>query len=157
MKKQRGITLVALIITIIILLILAIVAINAVSGDGIINYAKNATGEYENKTKEEKKILNDYKSFIDDKVLAKVKFGDLNNDGKINATDPNLLSRYLDKLNGVTINKAAADMNRDKILDSSDHEKLKEITFGNDTLTEEFVVDNSSEIVTVFNDGTTDR
>ena len=45
MRGQKGITLVALIITIIVLLILAVVAIAAVSGNGIINHAKNAKKE----------------------------------------------------------------------------------------------------------------
>lgn len=46
MKKNKGITLVALILTIIVLLILAVVAISAVTGNGIIAHAKNAKGDY---------------------------------------------------------------------------------------------------------------
>lgn len=45
-KKQSGITIVALIITIIVLLILAVVAIRAVTGDSIIAHAKNARDKY---------------------------------------------------------------------------------------------------------------
>ena len=48
MKKDRGITLIALIVTIIILIILATVSINIIwSENGIINKAKEATKSYE--------------------------------------------------------------------------------------------------------------
>ena len=46
MKKQRGITLIALIITIVVLLILAGVTIGAVKESGIIGHAQKATSEY---------------------------------------------------------------------------------------------------------------
>ena len=46
MKKERGITLVALIITIIILVILVAVSINAAYNSGIINYAVNGAENY---------------------------------------------------------------------------------------------------------------
>ena len=42
-KTQKGITLVALIITIIILLILAVVAIRSITGDGILQKAREAS------------------------------------------------------------------------------------------------------------------
>ena len=45
-KKQKGITLVALIITIVVLLILAMVAIGAVQESNIIGHAQNAAGSY---------------------------------------------------------------------------------------------------------------
>lgn len=59
-KSQRAITLVALIITIIVLLILVVVAIRAVQGDGIIQYAKNATNEYEEAKGTENAVLDNY-------------------------------------------------------------------------------------------------
>ena len=46
LKKEKGITLVALIITIVVLLILAAVAIGTVRDSDIIEYAKNAAGSY---------------------------------------------------------------------------------------------------------------
>ena len=46
LKTEKGITLIALIITIIVLLILAMVAISAVTGDGILSYAKKAKENY---------------------------------------------------------------------------------------------------------------
>ena len=45
-NTNKGITLIALIITIIVLLILAMVAIRAVTGNGILDYAKKAKEEY---------------------------------------------------------------------------------------------------------------
>ena len=64
-KTQKGITLVALIITIIILLILAVVTIRTVSGDGIIQYAKNAASEYEKQQEREKQLLENYLAEIE--------------------------------------------------------------------------------------------
>ena len=53
-KKEKGITLVALIITIVVLLILAVVAIGAVQDSNIIGHAQNAADSYElGKGKEE--------------------------------------------------------------------------------------------------------
>lgn len=60
MKRNKGITLVALIITIIVLLILAVVAINTVKGDGIIAHARNAKQEYTNAQKKENDFLLQY-------------------------------------------------------------------------------------------------
>ena len=66
MKKQKGITLVALIITIIILLILAVVSIRAVQGDGIIQHAKNARNDYQAAEGNERTILDDYLTQIEE-------------------------------------------------------------------------------------------
>ena len=65
MRGQKGITLVALIITIIVLLILAVVAIAAVSGNGIINHAKNAKTEYSNAADNEATAINTYENILD--------------------------------------------------------------------------------------------
>lgn len=54
-NKQKGITLVALIITIIVLLILATVAIRSISGEGIIEHAKNSTELYERVSSKEER------------------------------------------------------------------------------------------------------
>lgn len=67
MKKahtQKGITLIALIITIVVLLILAVVTINAIQGDGIIQYAKNASDEYTKKADEEQTILSELEEYL---------------------------------------------------------------------------------------------
>lgn len=59
MKKQNGITLVALVITIIVLLILAGVALATLTGnDSIINNAQNAVNQYNNKASDEGNFLN---------------------------------------------------------------------------------------------------
>ena len=55
MKKQKGITLIALVITIIVLLILAGVSINLVIGEnGILKQAQNAIIKHKQKSAEEK-------------------------------------------------------------------------------------------------------
>ena len=65
-KKQKGITLIALVITVIVLLILAAVTINALSGDnGILKRAKDAKEQTNEKNQEEMGKLDDYKSTID--------------------------------------------------------------------------------------------
>ena len=59
MKKQNGITLVALVITIIVLLILAGVALATLTGnDSIMNNAQNAVNQYNNKAGQEENFLN---------------------------------------------------------------------------------------------------
>ena len=60
MKRQNGITLVALVITIIILLILAGISIATLSNTGLFGKATNATTEYENARLNELKTLNEY-------------------------------------------------------------------------------------------------
>ena len=47
LKKQQGITLIALIITIIVLLILAVVSIGAIREGGVITHAQDAASDYE--------------------------------------------------------------------------------------------------------------
>ena len=59
MKKERGITLVALIITIIVLLILAGVTIGqAATGTGLFSRAKNAANAYKNESDNEASQIN---------------------------------------------------------------------------------------------------
>ena len=66
MKKERGITLIALVITIIVLIILAGVSINLVLGEnGIVNMSKRAKENTELAAKEEKIILDNLLSQID--------------------------------------------------------------------------------------------
>ncbi len=65
MKKQNGITLVALVITIIVLLILAGVALATLTGNGsIINNAQNAVNQYNNKAIDTQNFLNDVESML---------------------------------------------------------------------------------------------
>ena len=65
MKKQKGITLIALIITIIVLLILAGVALNSIFGQGsLIGNAQNAVDEYNKKVEEEKLALEQLEEYF---------------------------------------------------------------------------------------------
>ena len=68
LKKERGITLIALIITIIILVILAAVSIRAVTNMKIVDYAVNGAENYAKAGKAENKTLDDTVSFIDESV-----------------------------------------------------------------------------------------
>ena len=59
LKKQKGITLVALVITIIVLLILATVAITmAVNSDGLFSKANEAVNEWNNGVYNEGVVIN---------------------------------------------------------------------------------------------------
>ena len=58
MKKDKGLTLVALVITIIVLLILAGVALATVTGnDSILENANKAVNKYEQQLPEDEKLL----------------------------------------------------------------------------------------------------
>ena len=73
-KKEKGITLIALVITIVVLLILAGVTIAALSGDnGILTRAKEAQEKTEQAQKEEEKTLSDIEN-----ILGVYKFKNLN-------------------------------------------------------------------------------
>ena len=71
MRRENGITLIALIITIIILVILAAVSINAVANMGIVGHAINGSQEYAQKAKEENEMLGDTTNLIDN-ALSKL-------------------------------------------------------------------------------------
>lgn len=65
MRKEKGITLIALIITIIVLLILAGVALNTLFGEGsIIGNAQNAVDEYNKKVEEERLALEEIEEYL---------------------------------------------------------------------------------------------
>ena len=66
LKKERGITLIALIITIVVLLILAIVTINSVQDRSIIQHAQNATNEYNIGKDKEKNKLGNYLDYLNE-------------------------------------------------------------------------------------------
>ena len=67
-KKEKGITLVALIITIIILLILAVVSIRAITGDNILGKSETAKEKYTNSKEIEEKKLADFEESIDNET-----------------------------------------------------------------------------------------
>ena len=68
MKKNKGITLVALIITIIVLLILAGVSLSFVFNGGILDKSQQAVNEYENAANNESDILQYINSTLDQKI-----------------------------------------------------------------------------------------
>ena len=71
LKKQQGITLVALVITIVILIILATVAISFAFGqDGLIGHAEDAEKYQANADAQTAGLLNDATKYIEDKIPA---------------------------------------------------------------------------------------
>ena len=65
-RKEKGITLVALVVTIIVLIILAGVTLNIVlDNDGIINKTKESAEEYENAQKAEQELLGEIEGYIE--------------------------------------------------------------------------------------------
>ena len=70
-KRQKGITLVALIITIIILLLLAVIILDLIDNTSIINYSKNVTEDYKSAKTEEQIKLNVLSEQIDDNIKEK--------------------------------------------------------------------------------------
>ena len=65
-KKEKGITLVALVITVVIMLILAAVAIGSVTGDGLFNRTRQAAEAYENASKKELEHIQTLMNEIDE-------------------------------------------------------------------------------------------
>lgn len=65
-KNNRGITLIALVVTIIVLLILAGISISMLTGqNGILNRASEAKEKNERAQKEEKSILSDFETMME--------------------------------------------------------------------------------------------
>lgn len=64
MKRQNGITLVALVITIIILLILAGISIASLTNSGLFKKAQEAKNVTNNATRNEQNTLNEYETEI---------------------------------------------------------------------------------------------
>ena len=60
LRKEKGITLVALVVTIIILLILAGVSITMVSGNGLFGRASNAASKYSSASSSENETVSWY-------------------------------------------------------------------------------------------------
>lgn len=68
MKRQNGITLVALVITIIILLILAGISIASLTNTGLFNKAQEAKNATENAAQNEHNVLNGYEDAINEAI-----------------------------------------------------------------------------------------
>ena len=70
-KKEKGITLVALVVTIVVLLILAGVSISLIlDNQGVINQSKKARTEYQNAANCERQVLDTDTNQIFDNLLA---------------------------------------------------------------------------------------
>ena len=80
LKKEKGITLIALIITIIILVILAAVSIRAAYNTGIIDYGINGTQKYAEEGKKEKRVLSDTEEFMKSMLNKINNIGESNNE-----------------------------------------------------------------------------
>ena len=89
--RKQGITLIALVITIIILLILAGITISALTNQGLLKNAKEATNRTENAQKEEQELLNQYEdelnNYLSQNDKKKEKLIDKINDGTIKIGD----------------------------------------------------------------------
>ena len=69
MKRERGITLIALVVTIVVLLILAGVSLNAIfSENGIIKRAQDAQNKMDEATQNDLDSINELNNWIDGKV-----------------------------------------------------------------------------------------
>ena len=81
-KKERGITLIALVVTIVVLLILAGVSISLVlNNNGVISKAKDAKNQYAEAQTNDEKQLNEVSDWIDTKV------GDTTGGGSVTKID----------------------------------------------------------------------
>ena len=81
-KKQRGITLIALVVTIVVLLILAGVSLNLIlNNNGVISKAKDAKNQYAEAQTNDEKQLNEVSDWIDTKV------GDTTGGGSVTKID----------------------------------------------------------------------
>ena len=82
-KKEKGITLIALVVTIVVLIILATVSINAVLGqNGIIGKAKQAKESYEKSVKAEDTAMQELAN-----EMAQYNEGSSSDDGKVTLPD----------------------------------------------------------------------
>lgn len=71
MKKEKGITLVALIVTVVILIILAGVSLNlAFSDNGLIKKAEYAVNKSENSDENTQKKLNETKEWLEQVMIC---------------------------------------------------------------------------------------
>ena len=111
MKKQKGITLIALIITIIVLLILAGVALNSIFGQGsLIGNAQNAVDEYNKKVEEEKLALEQYFKNNGDSESAKLQLVDKGESWiKVKVVDENYENYQFSIDNGEYVQSNAAE------------------------------------------------
>ena len=68
MRKEKGITLIALILTVIVLLILAVVSISTIQNQGIIEHANSSTTKYNEAVNNEIDVLGSYEELENEYV-----------------------------------------------------------------------------------------
>lgn len=113
LRRNKGITIVALVITIIILLILAGISIQAITNTGLFNMAEEVRKESYNGQKEKNNILTSYDEKIDEIVgsrdtvtISKEEYETLKNSKSYSTTEKEV-GTWIDgsKLYRITINK----------------------------------------------------
>ena len=110
MKKQNGITLIALVITVVVMLILAGVAIAAVvDGDGLFSKTREATEVYENATEEEGDLVQSMMNEIDN-ILSEIKF-------TLPTWPDGIILRQMDYFDGVFTKPIKSDAKNRSVID----------------------------------------
>ena len=100
MKRERGITLIALVVTIVVLLILAGVSINALFGNnGIIEKAKEAQNKMDKATENDQKEINELTNWLDNQVNGTTGGGTTGGDANPSTTQKisTLVGKVVDK------------------------------------------------------------
>mgnify|MGYP002466468486 CR=1 FL=1 len=100
MKRERGITLIALVVTIVVLLILAGVSINALFGNnGIIEKAKEAQNKMDKATENDQKEINELTNWLDNQVNGTTGGGTTGGDANPSTTPKisTLVGKVVDK------------------------------------------------------------
>lgn len=137
MKKENGITLIALIITIIVMLILVIVTVSFAINGGLFNNAKKASGDYSQAIENEKKIVDDVDSYLNDSndtinknnVIKSCNIEIINQNGPIvtvsaaNVDSENEITGYLYLLDGTVIN-ISTEETFDYLLESDNNDHI---------------------------------
>ena len=108
LKKEKGITLIALVVTIVVLLILAGVSINALFGDnGIIEKAKDAQNKMDQAAENDLNALNELNEWLESKVNGTTGGDDDPSTGKLpsvaNETIPYYPDNTFTKVEGTTL------------------------------------------------------
>ena len=118
-KKEKGITLVALVITVVIMLILAAVAIGSVTGDGLFNRTRQAAEAYENASKKESDQIQTLMNEIDEYLT-----GNTDNEG----VDPKEVAVVGDFVNY----SVQVDSNGNDVIDEGEtYDKWRILNFDN--------------------------
>ena len=158
MKKQNGITLIALIITIVVLLILAVVAIGAVKDSDIIGHAENAATKYNIAAKEEEELLGNYIKEIEN-ILPKTAAEIVARVNKEIQENPSKYAGTSDVVEAYTMALAVSVIENDLGFEIKDRQNTTYSVSGIDRLDEddveiEFVGENIVDItvVVIYND-----